>query len=597
MKKIILLLQIIISLLLGYIIFFHVVQLYINKETKNIRVEKAIIDKKKAKKKENRISQIIIPHHLFAETEINSFLKYFSDKNSNFDRIILISPNHFDAGNGEIIMRSSDFKIGTDIFVANNAIVNEFLKNSDVHVENDAFTFEHGIFNLIPILDDYYEDISVTPFILRLGTNNEKLKELAKNISSLSGSTLVVYSIDFSHALDRNFSYLHDLKAQDELLKLNKENLENLDIDCPECLKVGFEIAKNANQNSFEVYQRTSAAEIANNDFPGKNTSYILGEFINKKLIEEEKERVYILFGGDVMLDRQIRTYSRSEGVANYFDNIDRLFWSWDAVVFNLEGVIGERKSLSVGMPMSNPNHFRFTFSKENFFDLADSVSSPLIVNDGNNHSLDFGYTGIDESRKILKDNEFEFFGDIKNENHNVLRKNINGREMSFLSYNAFRGKNLDETIEDIVKEKMNNRDIVVYTHWGTEYKRNISFQTQEIAHKFVDAGAKIVIGSHPHVAQPIEIYNDSIIFYSLGNLVFDQFFDSNVSQRVLAGCMLSNTKITCAISPFEHKRVEGLIFQNSNKRKKFFDWLSVNSEVSALQKESLKNGMIEFKF
>jgi poly-gamma-glutamate synthesis protein (capsule biosynthesis protein) len=47
----------------------------------------------------------------------------------------------------------------------------------------------------------------------------------------------------------------------------------------------------------------------------------------------------------------------------------------------------------------------------------------------------------------------------------------------------------------------------------------------QHAAHQFVDAGADIVFGAHPHVVEPIEIYNGKKIFYSLGNFIFDQYF------------------------------------------------------------------------
>ncbi len=44
-----------------------------------------------------------------------------------------------------------------------------------------------------------------------------------------------------------------------------------------------------------------------------------------------------------------------------------------------------------------------------------------------------------------------------------------------------------------------------------------------QIAHMSIDAGASLVLGHHPHVLQPVEVYNGGIIFYSLGNFVFDQ--------------------------------------------------------------------------
>ena len=45
----------------------------------------------------------------------------------------------------------------------------------------------------------------------------------------------------------------------------------------------------------------------------------------------------------------------------------------------------------------------------------------------------------------------------------------------------------------------------------------------------FIDAGADLIIGSHPHVIEPAEVYNGKRIYYSLGNFIFDQYFNENV--------------------------------------------------------------------
>ncbi len=594
MKKVVLSLVVIVfSLVIVSVVLFPK-----NNFAKNTLLLKSVEKSTKENNDDHEIAnrkelyQIIVPHHLFAKTEIENFLEDFSSKHDSFDRIVLISPNHFDAGNGEIIVRKSDFKIGEKIFKSSNT-TSAISHIPEVSVQDAPFSLEHGIFNLMPILVKYYADTDIVPIILKSHTKDTKLKSLSKVMSNLDGKTLVVHSIDFSHTLDRNFSYIHDLKTQDVLKNLEYAKLDSLDIDCPECLKTAFSIAKNTSQNSFETYKRTSASEIANKDFPGGNTSYVLGEFTKNKK-ELEKNNVYLLFGGDVMLDRQIRVFSKESGVKNYLDDLDRLFWGWDGVVFNLEGVVGKRESLSLGKPMSNPNHFRFTFSQKDFLDLAKSIRSPIILNDGNNHSFNFGREGVRESRDFLKTNNFDVFGDLSGEENNLLEKTINGQKISFVSYNYFNGKPLEETISDIKREKTKGNDVIVYTHWGNEYQRSISPKVQEVAHEFVDAGARMVVGTHPHVAQPIEVYKNSVIFYSLGNMIFDQFFSPYVVQRVFAGCKLAKNYTVCAISPFEHKRKEGLVFQKEKDRKEFFGWLSSNSKVSSFQKESLKKGILK---
>jgi poly-gamma-glutamate capsule biosynthesis protein CapA/YwtB (metallophosphatase superfamily) len=60
-----------------------------------------------------------------------------------------------------------------------------------------------------------------------------------------------------------------------------------------------------------------------------------------------------------------------------------------------------------------------------------------------------------------------------------------------------------------------------VSLHWGTEYSDYPEVYQKETAHRLVDAGAKLVIGHHPHCLQGVEMYNGSFIAYSLGNFVF----------------------------------------------------------------------------
>jgi poly-gamma-glutamate synthesis protein (capsule biosynthesis protein) len=64
---------------------------------------------------------------------------------------------------------------------------------------------------------------------------------------------------------------------------------------------------------------------------------------------------------------------------------------------------------------------------------------------------------------------------------------------------------------------------IIVCPHWGVEYALKPTPDQVELAHQMIDAGADLVVGSHPHVVQPLETYHDRWIAYSLGNFVFDQ--------------------------------------------------------------------------
>src|SRR5699024_11775223 len=73
------------------------------------------------------------------------------------------------------------------------------------------------------------------------------------------------------------------------------------------------------------------------------------------------------------------------------------------------------------------------------------------------------------------------------------------------------------------------NADLVIANvHWGIEYNKNPSKRQEDMAHAISDAGADVIVGHHPHVLSDIELYNnanneETVIFYSLGNFIFDQ--------------------------------------------------------------------------
>jgi poly-gamma-glutamate synthesis protein (capsule biosynthesis protein) len=70
--------------------------------------------------------------------------------------------------------------------------------------------------------------------------------------------------------------------------------------------------------------------------------------------------------------------------------------------------------------------------------------------------------------------------------------------------------------------------------HFGEEYQAKHNARQESLAHKAVDDGAKLVIGSHPHVIEDTEVYKQSYIAYSLGNFVFDQSWSKPTMQGML---------------------------------------------------------------
>ena len=221
-----------------------------------------------------------------------------------------------------------------------------------------------------------------------------------------------------------------------------------------------------------------------------------------------------VLFVGDMMFDRSIRKIAE-ENSADYsylFSCVKDLLLGQTIVVGNLEGPITNNESVSVGSKVGVPDNFQFTFAPE----ITDALLLHNIgyVNIGNNHILNFGSEGLEETKKYLDRAGIRYFGDDL-----VTSIDLPQRKITLINYNEFSKTPMPSIEGDY---------IVVYAHWGDEYVAANAKQ-RELAHKFIDAGADIVIGSHPHVVQEMEMYNGRPIFYSLGNFIFDQWFSPEV--------------------------------------------------------------------
>ncbi|MFH1947537.1 MAG: CapA family protein [Candidatus Magasanikbacteria bacterium] len=239
------------------------------------------------------------------------------------------------------------------------------------------------------------------------------------------------------------------------------------------------------------------------------------------------KDQLSLLFTGDIMLDRSVWLKTKEAGDYNHpFQNLD-YFFDYDLRIGNLEGTITNFKSISNG---TGGSRFFFTFSPEflepltkyfNAFDLA------------NNHTLNFGYAGLKQTKDYLDEYGISYFGDPENvkENLSVIVEK-NNISVGMVGYHDLVAGGFENTLLEVEKLRPLVDYLVIMPHWGTEYmtdKVNNSQKTQ--AHAFIDAGADVIIGTHPHVVQPIEEYNGKMIYYSLGNFIFDQYFSTETQQ------------------------------------------------------------------
>ncbi|MGW8185222.1 MAG: CapA family protein [Candidatus Moraniibacteriota bacterium] len=311
--------------------------------------------------------------------------------------------------------------------------------------------------------------------------------------------------------------------------------------------------------------------------------------------IKDDKGMVKILFAGDLMLDRYNRTIIEKRGAEHFTKNIKDIFDKSDLNVLNLEGPVTGNQTVSLATQEGNPAHFKFTFDKENTKNFL-ATNKINLVNLGNNHILNFGESGAQETVDFLKENGVEYFGSPLDDKNSYIEKNINGLKIALVSYNQFYKLGSENTVNKIKEAKNKNDVVIVYTHWGNEYKL-IQTETQtSIARSFIDSGADLIIGSHPHVVQPMEIYKNKAIFYSLGNFVFDQFFSEDVRTELLVSASFSEDGFDFVLTPIYRNQDGSLELGDEEMRKKLLERLAQDSTVPDLIKEKIREGKFEIK-
>jgi poly-gamma-glutamate synthesis protein (capsule biosynthesis protein) len=167
------------------------------------------------------------------------------------------------------------------------------------------------------------------------------------------------------------------------------------------------------------------------------------------------------------------------------------------------------------------------------------SLAGVGIASTANNHSRDCGAHGVDFTLSWLRANGIEPLGSAESESqvHSGVILIRHGIRFGFLGYTFDQSNgnwrdsdpriamaDPDAVRRDVMELRKRVDVVIVSVHNGAEYKPKPSEVQIFFAHAAIDAGAKLVIGHHPHVIQPSELYMGGLIFYSLGNFVFDQY-------------------------------------------------------------------------
>ena len=251
-----------------------------------------------------------------------------------------------------------------------------------------------------------------------------------------------------------------------------------------------------------------------------------------------DKEFVTMTFVGDLCLSEGWYTldkYDETGGDLNQCissDLIERLK-SADIFMLNNEFTLSDR-----GSPL-NGKYYTFRADTRRV-----SILTALgtdVVSIANNHIFDFGADSFYDTMYTLSENSIPYFGGGKDlgEACRPVFFIVNGMKIGFVGASRAEkirytpGASADspgilltydntEYLNVISETKKNCDYLVAYVHWGTEDSHDVTDYQKTMGYQFIDAGADIVVGGHPHVLQGIEYYNGKPILYSLGDFWFN---------------------------------------------------------------------------
>lgn len=303
-------------------------------------------------------------------------------------------------------------------------------------------------------------------------------------------------------------------------------------------------------------------------------------------IINEEKN-IKILFVGDAMFDRNVRTLIDKNGLDYPWKLISPMLKNYDLVVANLEGPV-------VLKPQNFGSHaMQFNFNADIVPVMAEN--NLKLVDLANNHTLNRGQLGLSQTRALLAKGKVGEFGDpiscdpgTAKIQDSIIFYGIN----KTLQVNCSDAK-ISEAIQTLRKNNP-GKLLVVMMHWGNEYQAKNSLSQAKTAHALIDAGADLIIGSHPHVVQNIEEYKGKMIFYSLGNFIFDQYFSQATQQGLAISLELNPDQLNFQILPLTSKQSQPQAMADDQVRKFLADLAKNSSQALQKQVESGKITMTQ---
>lgn len=273
---------------------------------------------------------------------------------------------------------------------------------------------------------------------------------------------------------------------------------------------------------------------------------------------KEPFKDIVLLFSGDIYFSDYVTKQYDKSGIDGILSkDLQEEFKTADIAMINQEF------AFSTGGTKAKDKQFTFRVNPKYVKAFTDMGID--IVTLANNHTMDFGEEGLTDSFKTLQDAGILYSGAGNNleEARDIKYIKVQNKTFAYLSasrvipetnWNAGDNKagmlttyDPANLVADIKKARENSDFVIVYVHWGIERATKPETYQRNLAKAYIDAGADLVVGSHPHVLQGIEYYNSKPIVYSLGNFIF---YNAIAQTAILKVTVNEENRATLSLLP-----------------------------------------------
>jgi hypothetical protein len=486
------------------------------------------------------------------------------DSPANYKTVVMVAPTDFVQENKKIFTYSdpgpfSDLLLDADL-------IEEISRGGVVH---DLGTISPGSFWNDPFIHKAASYFNGAKFVL-ISVHEDAAEMLAHILKvHLPEDALVIALSEINTAEKGDLEDFYNDYSQSVLSYLNSRNAQNLPLE------------NNAAIITLEKYLQYRGAK--KSEIKSLNTAlYFIGD-------APEKDEVFLVFFGDIMLGRFVRNLMEVHGMDYAFEKMDEDYLQTnDLLTANLEGPISTRSIRTTTSMVFGFFPDTKDLLKKYHFDILDLA---------NNHMYDKTAEGFSETKKYLEEAGISYYGDAKDVYEDaVLKVTVGSQKLAFMGMEdvIFSYFNEERALQIIRDLSADGYKVIVTPHWGIEYRHVPNERQKTLAHSFIDAGAYAVVGHHPHVPQAYETYSGRPIFYSLGNAIFDQYWSAETQVGLSVAMHIEPEQLTIYLVPINLPQSQFQIM-NSEEKKAFLEKFANYGSHPEEERIQILKGVIPF--